>query len=58
MDTRRAVRFADGIHDGWHWLDVYHHGRELDRGCDGMGMLDNFYLTRYTNVFNYSHNGS
>ena len=58
MDTRRNVLCGHGVHNGWHWLDVYHHGRELDRGCDGMGMLDNFYLTRYTNVFNYSHNGS
>ena len=58
MDTRRAVRVTDGIRYGWHWLDVYHHRRELARGRDGLRLRDYRGATGRAHVFNRSHNGS
>ena len=58
LDTRRTIRFAMRVRYGWHWRDVYYEWHELANGCYGLGLLDNCYPTRYTNVFNCSHNGS
>ena len=58
MGARCAVRFNHGIHDGWHWLDVYHHRRKLARGCDGLRLRYHRGATGRAHVFNRSHNGS
>ena len=57
MDTRRAVRFADGFCYGWHWLNVYHHGWKLVSGCDGLRLRDHRGATGRAHVFNCSYNG-
>ena len=58
MDTRRTVRFADGIRHGWHWRNVYHHRRKLAGGCDGLRLRHYRGATCRAHVFNRSHNGS
>ena len=58
MDTRRIVRFADRVYNGWHWRDVYHHRRKLDLGRAWLWLRHHFAATRYTYVSNRSHNGS
>ena len=57
LDTRLANDGDNGIRDGWHGRDVYYEWRLVNR-YPRMGLLDNCYPTRYTNVFNCSHNGS
>ena len=57
MDTRRAVRFADGIRHGRHGGNVYRHRRKLARGRDGLRLRDDRGATGRAHVFNCSHNG-
>ena len=58
MDDRRTLCFDHRIRNGWHWRDVYRHGRELDCGCNGIRMRHHFGAARRPHVFNRSHNGS
>ena len=58
MDTRRADDVADGVHDGWHWRNVYRYRWKLDCSCDGLRLRHHLGATRYAHVSNRSHNGS